>query len=53
MMEIDLFAEPPTVKEIEAARRELENSRLLIRKTKLYVSNLYHKLQVKAIVISH
>lgn len=52
MMEIDLYAEPPTVKEIEAARRELENSRLLIAQNELYVSNLYHKLQVKALVIS-
>ena len=51
-MEIDLFAEPPTVKEIEAARRELENSRLLILQNEAFVANLYHKLVVKSVVIA-
>lgn len=50
-MEIDLYAEPPTAKEIEAARRELENSRLLIIQNEAYVAKLYHRLVVKAVII--
>ena len=51
-MEIDLYAEPPTAKEIEAARRELENSRLLIIQNEAYVAKLYHRLLVKGIMIA-
>ena len=51
-MEIDLYAEPPTAKEIEAARRELENSRLLIIQNEAYVAKLYHRLLVKAVMIT-
>ena len=50
-MEIDLFADPPTTMEIDAARRELENSRLLILQNKAYVAELYHRLLVKGLVI--
>ena len=51
-MEIDLYAEPPTAKVIEAARRELENSRLLIIQNEAYVAKLYHRLLVKGIMIA-
>ena len=51
-MEIDLHTEPPTAKEIEAARRELENSRLLIIQNEAYVAKLYHRLLVKGIMIA-
>ena len=51
-MEIDLFTDPPTAREIEAARRGLENSRLLIVQNEAYVAELYHKLLVKGLVIA-
>lgn len=51
-MEIDLYGEPPTAKEIEAARRELENSRLLIIQNEAYVAKLYHRLLIKGIMIA-
>jgi len=50
-MEIDLFTDPPTAKEIEMARAELENSRLLIVQNDAHVAELFHKLLIKAIVI--
>lgn len=50
-MEIDLFADPPTTTEIDAARRELENSRLLILQNEAHVAELYHRLLVKGLVI--
>jgi len=51
-MEIDLFADPPTAKEIEIERAELENSRLLIVQNDVHVAELFHKLLIKAIVIA-
>lgn len=51
-MEIDLFTDPPTTREIEAARRELENSRLLIVQNEAHVADLYHKLMVKGVLIT-
>jgi len=51
-MEIDLFADPPTAKEIETERAELENSRLLIVQNDACVAEIFHKLQIKAIVIA-
>jgi len=51
-MEIDLFNDPPNSKEIEAVRRELENSRLLIVQNEAYVADLYHKLLVKGVLIT-
>ncbi len=50
-MEIDLYGDPPTNREIEAARAELENSRLLIVQNDAYVAELYHKLLIKTIII--
>ncbi len=51
-MEIDLFADPPTAKEIESERAALENSRLLIVQNNAHVAELFHKLLVKAIIIA-
>jgi hypothetical protein len=51
-MEIDLFSAPPSAKEIESERMELENSRLLIMQNEAYVTELYHKLLVKAVIIA-
>ena len=51
-MEIDLFNDPPTAKEIDAARRDLENSRLLIVQNEAHVSDLYYKLLVKGVLIT-
>lgn len=51
-MEIDLFADPPGTREIEAARSELENSRLLIVQNEAYVADLYHKLMIKGVLIT-
>jgi len=51
-MEIDLLGDPPTTKEIGAERAELENSLLLIVQNDAYVSELFHKLLIKAIVIA-
>lgn len=51
-MEIDLFAEPPTAREIESERAALENSRLLIVQNDVHVAELFRKLLIKAIVIA-
>lgn len=51
-MEIDLFADPPTAKEIESERATLDNSRLLIVQNDAYVSEIFHKLLVKGGVIA-
>ena len=51
-MEIDLFADPPSAREIEAARSELENSRLLIVQNEAHVAGLYHKLMIKVVLIT-
>ena len=50
-MEIDLLSEPPSAKDIEAERVELENSRLLIVQNEAHVAELYHKLLIKAVII--
>lgn len=50
-MEIDLLKDPPTAKDIEAERMELENSRLLIVQNEAHVAELYHKLLVKTVII--
>lgn len=51
-MEIDLFGDPPTVREIEAERAELENSKLLIEQNEAHVAGLYRKLLIKSMIIS-
>ena len=51
-MEIDLRSDPPTLKEIDAARAELENSRLLIMQNEVYVDSLFQKLLVKTVIIT-
>ena len=51
-MEIDLLSEPPTAKEIEAERMEIENSRFLIVQNEAHVANLYHKLLIKVAIIA-
>ena len=51
-MEIDLFADPPGTREIEAARSELENSHLLIVQNEAHVAGLYHKLMIKGVLIT-
>ena len=51
-MVIDLFADPPTAKEIETERAELDNSRLLIVQDDAHVAELFHKLLIKAIIIA-
>jgi hypothetical protein len=51
-MEIDLLNDPPSTKEIEAERLEIENSRLLIVQNEAHVANLYHKLLIKAVIIA-
>lgn len=50
-MEIDLLKDPPTAKDIEAERMELENSRLLIVQNEAHVAELFHKLLVKTVII--
>ncbi len=51
-MEIDLLNDPPSAKDIEAERLEIENSRLLIVQNETHVANLYHKLLIKAVIIA-
>ncbi|NOY16419.1 MAG: hypothetical protein GXP23_05735 [Gammaproteobacteria bacterium] len=51
-MEIDLFGDPPTAKEIETEREKLENSRLLIVQNNTHVAELFHRLLIKAVVIA-
>jgi len=51
-MEIDLLSDPPSAKEIEAERLEIENSRLLIVQNEAHVADLYHKLLIKAVIIA-
>ena len=51
-MEVDLLSDPPSAKEIEAERMEIENSRLLIVQNEAHVDNLYHKLLVKTVIIA-
>ncbi|MEA1890503.1 MAG: hypothetical protein U9N50_12090 [Pseudomonadota bacterium] len=51
-MEIDLFGDPPTAKEIGTERAALDNSRLLIVQDDAYVAELFHKLLIKAIAIA-
>jgi hypothetical protein len=50
-MEIDLLREPPSAKDIEAERLEIENSRLLIMQNEAHVGELYHRLLIKTLVI--
>ena len=51
-MEIDLLSDPPSAKDIEAERLEIENSRLLIVQNEAHVADLYHKLLIKAVIIA-
>ena len=51
-MEIDLYGDPPTARQVETARTELENSRLLIVQNEAHVAELYKKLLVKVVVIA-
>ena len=50
-MEIDLLKDPPSAKDIESERMDLENSRLLIVQNETHVAELYHKLLVKTAII--
>ena len=50
-MEIDLHGDPPSVREIEEARAELENSRLLIMQNEVHVDTLDQKRLIKTVII--
>lgn len=50
-MEIDIQKDPPSLKEIEAARAELENSRLLIMQNEVYIDSLFQKSLIKTVII--
>ena len=52
MLEINLHGEPPSLREIEEARAELENSRLLLLQNELHVAELYKKLLLKVLVLA-
>lgn len=51
-MDINLYGDPPTARQIETERTELENSRLLIIQNEAHVAELYKKLLIKVVVIA-
>ena len=52
MLEINLHGKPPSPREIEEARADLENSRLLVMQNELHVAGLYKKLLLKMVVLA-
>ena len=50
-MDINLYGDPPTARQIETERTELENSRLLIIQNEAHVAELYKKLLIKVVVL--